>query len=115
MSMSNVRKNSIQWLCWPYWPALLLGVLVASWVVPYSLIFGSGGFDLVQQDDMAQHLAGQRYFIADAWRWPILNYANANMPYGANVVMSDSVPLLALVLKALGLRADAVNGTYMSA
>jgi hypothetical protein len=52
--------------------------------------------------DAAQHAVAQRYLIADAWRWPPTLAANLNTEEGGlNTAFADSIPALALVLKAI--------------
>jgi hypothetical protein len=52
--------------------------------------------------DAAQHAVAQRYLIADDWRWPPTFVANLNTAEGGlNTVFADSIPALALPLKAL--------------
>jgi hypothetical protein len=51
--------------------------------------------------DAAQHMIAQRYLIADAWRWPPTFAANLNTQEGGmNTAFADSIPALALALKA---------------
>lgn len=52
--------------------------------------------------DAAQHIVAQRYLIADAWRWPPTLAANLNTQEGGlNTAFADSIPALALALKAV--------------
>lgn len=52
--------------------------------------------------DAAQHAIAQRYLIADAWRWPPTLAASLNTQEGGlNTAFADSIPALALVLKAI--------------
>lgn len=52
--------------------------------------------------DAAQHAIAQRYLIADAWRWPPTLAANLNTQEGGlNTAFADSIPALALLLKAV--------------
>lgn len=62
--------------------------------------------------DAAQHAIAQRYLIADAWRWPPTFAANLNTQEGGlNTVFADSIPALALALKALrGLLPEGFHG-----
>ncbi|MDR3538333.1 MAG: DUF6311 domain-containing protein [Acetobacteraceae bacterium] len=83
-----------------YLAATLLGVCLALYIFPIHFLFPRGT-DGPFATDFAQHVIGQRYFIADAWRWPLLDIPILNRPDGANVGFTDSIPLLALVLKLL--------------
>jgi hypothetical protein len=52
--------------------------------------------------DAAQHAIAQRYLIADAWRWPPTLAATLNTQEGGlNTAFADSIPALALALKAV--------------
>jgi hypothetical protein len=52
--------------------------------------------------DAAQHAIAQRYLIADAWRWPPTLAAILNTQEGGlNTAFADSIPALALTLKAI--------------
>jgi hypothetical protein len=52
--------------------------------------------------DAAQHMVAQRYLIADAWRWPPTFAVNLDTQQGGiNTAFADSIPALALLLKAL--------------
>jgi hypothetical protein len=57
-------------------------------------------------------MVAQRYLIADAWRWPPTLATNLNTQEGGlNTVFADSIPALALVLKAIrGLLPDGFHG-----
>ncbi|WP_270935918.1 DUF6311 domain-containing protein [Falsiroseomonas oryzae] len=47
-------------------------------------------------------MIAQRYLIADAWRWPPTLAANLDTQHGGlNTVFADSIPALALALKAV--------------
>ena len=82
--------------------ALLLGLSLAAWVFPLAFLFpGAPAFAPFIEGDMAQHVVGQRYFIADSWRWPLLVVPSLGAPDGVNIGLTDSIPLLALILKAL--------------
>jgi hypothetical protein len=62
--------------------------------------------------DAAQHMIAQRYLIADAWRWPPTLAANLNTQEGGlNTAFADSIPALALLLKAFrGLLPEGFHG-----
>ncbi len=85
-----------------YGIAGLFGLALALWVFPLPFLFPSGS-DMAPfpAGDMAQHVVGQRYFIADAWRWPLLVVPSLGKPGGAHIGLTDSIPLLALLLKLL--------------
>jgi hypothetical protein len=81
--------------------ALLLGVVLVVAVFPVDFLLPRAGAGFAPQGDAAQHAIAQRYFLADAWRWPPLVARNLMPPDGLNIAFADGIPALALVLKAL--------------
>jgi hypothetical protein len=85
-----------------YVVAAALGIALAVLTFPPGFVFpltpAPGPF---ADGDLAQHVVGQRYFIADAWRWPLLVVPTLDFPEGANIGLTDSIPLIALILKVL--------------
>jgi hypothetical protein len=49
--------------------------------------------------DGAQHIIGQRYFLGDVWRWPLLVAKPLRWPEGVNVIFTDSIPLILIPTK----------------
>jgi hypothetical protein len=84
-----------------YGCASLIGLLLAFWIFPVDLMLAKHSRDLAVSGDVAQHIAGQRYFISDGWHWPLLRTTLLNMPDGLNIAFTDSIPLLALPAKLL--------------
>ncbi len=77
---------------------VLVGTLaIASF--PIEFLDGSAGFWQYPKGDYAQHIIGGRYFIADAWRWPLLIVPGLGLPPGTNIGLTDSIPIAALVAK----------------
>jgi hypothetical protein len=71
-------------------------------VLPLDVLFPVAGAPWRPVGDAAQHAIAQRYLIADAWRWPPTFAANLNNQEGGiNTAFADSIPALALLLKAL--------------
>lgn len=81
--------------------ALLLGAALVAAVFPADFLAPRAGAAFAPQGDAAQHAIAQRYFLADAWRWPPLTARNLIPPDGLNIAFTDGIPALALVLKAL--------------
>lgn len=81
--------------------ALLLGALLIAATFPAEFLLPRAGAAFAPQGDAAQHAIAQRYFLADAWRWPPLVARNLLPPEGLNIAFADGIPALALVLKAL--------------
>ncbi len=51
--------------------------------------------------DGLQHIAGQLYFLAEPWHWPLLMVHRLDGPHGVNIGLTDSIPLVAVLLKLL--------------
>ncbi|MGX9962479.1 DUF6311 domain-containing protein [Roseomonas sp. F4] len=79
---------------------------------PLDVLFPGAGLGWRPAGDAAQHVVAQRYLIADAWRWPPTMALNLNTQEGGmNTAFADSIPLLALTLKALrGLLPEGFHG-----
>jgi hypothetical protein len=91
--------------------ALLLGLALVLATFPVAFLLPQAGGPWAPQGDAAQHAIAQRYFIADAWRWPPLHVGNLLPPAGLNIAFADGIPLLALPLKALrGLLPEGFHG-----
>lgn len=82
-----------------YLAAAILGLVQALWIFPAAFLLPVSGSDWAPIGDAAQHAIAQRYFIADAWRWPLLLARNMNVPEGVNIAFADGIPLLAIPLK----------------
>jgi hypothetical protein len=95
-----------------YGAAALLGLLLALFVLPIDVLFPAADAPWRPVGDAAQHMVAQRYLIADAWRWPPTFVATLNTQEGGlNTVFADSIPLLALALKAIrGLLPEGFHG-----
>lgn len=82
-----------------YAVAGIIGLLFVITVVKLRLALGIGVDDTFLNGDVIQHIVGQRYFIADAWRWPLLVTRLLEPPDGINISLTDSIPLAALLTK----------------
>lgn len=81
--------------------ALAIGIALALHIFPLDFLFPTAPSSWRPVGDAAQHMVAQRYLIADAWRWPPTFAANLNTQEGGlNTVFADSIPALALLLKA---------------
>jgi hypothetical protein len=81
--------------------AALLGL--ASYVITYGfghMIGTSSYWDLPQWDSRA-YLIGYRYFLHEPWHWPLFVVHTMNVPYPKSIAFSDSIPLFALINKAI--------------
>ena len=91
------EKGFPQRLAYP--AAALIGLLQVVAIFPAAFLFPVAGGDAAPVGDAAQHAIAQRYFIADAWRLPLLVARNMNTPEGVNIAFADGIPLLAILLK----------------
>ena len=89
------------------WPAmviaLLLGALFAGWLYGWRVLDPASHAWLLYGDP-AQHYLGSVYFLGEPWHWP----PGAISGFGAavtSVILTDSIPLLALPAKLLGVPA----------
>ena len=82
-----------------YASAWLVGLLVAASIFPAAALDGTLSLTHPVSGDTAQHIIGQRYFLADAWRWPPFVTRLIEPPGGVNVALTDSIPLAALLTK----------------
>ena len=51
--------------------------------------------------DIGLNFVGFLYFVRDQWRFPLFLTQNLGYPYGTNIILTDSTPLLSLVFKIL--------------
>jgi len=68
-------------------------------VFPLGFLDGAAAYWRYPAGDHAEHIIGGRYFIADAWRWPLLLVPDLGLPPGTNIGLTDSIPLAALAVK----------------
>lgn len=50
--------------------------------------------------DRVQHVTGLNYFAKDTLRFPLFQVKNLNDPNGANIIYTDSIPLIAPLARA---------------
>lgn len=81
--------------------AFILGSYISLAVFPADFIWPAAVAQHPFHQDFSQHVVGQRYFIADAWRWPPFEVPSLNFPDGVHVGFTDSIPALAVPLKLL--------------
>lgn len=84
-----------------YWAAAVAGIALALWIVPLSIMLGGGPLTAASDSDVAQHIVGQRYFIADSWHWPLLVARQLGVPDGTNIGLTDSIPAMAMLARLL--------------
>ncbi len=72
----------------------------------YLFIFGPATLDPTQyawmmKEDPAQHYLGWQFFRNEPWQWPLGRIRHIGVPDGTSIVFTDSIPLLALLLKPI--------------
>ena len=80
-------------------------VFPASIAIYFSLfdmrLLNPFSFGWLLQGDWGQHFIGWVAFLNDPWRWPPGRFENLGAPVGNSIVYTDSLPLLAIPLKAV--------------
>jgi len=83
-----------------YLLALLLGLGLAAYMFPPHMIFATDSLiHPLPGSDASIHAVGQEYFVKDKWRWPLLVAKPLGAPEGTNIAFTDSIPLIALLMK----------------
>lgn len=77
--------------------ALAMAVGMVGYIYPLSFLAGHSSF--FDQGDAAHHVNGWLAYVADGWRFPLMRTLALNPPDGINIIFTDSIPLLALLLK----------------
>jgi hypothetical protein len=90
----------------PTWVSYLIALAIAIFYIlllfPLAFLAGHSAFFDNWSIDPLQHVSGWWAFMADKWRFPLLETKLLNAPEGANIAFTDSIPLAALVLKPFG-------------
>jgi hypothetical protein len=81
--------------------ALLIGLAFAAWLFPRRLLFPADYYEMASSGDAAHQIIGQRYFLLDEWRNPLLETKLLRWPRGVNIAFTDSIPLIALPAKLM--------------
>ena len=66
--------------CVTYAGALLLGLAYVFWLFPLDQFLPPFPLAAAWNGDAVQHVTGQRYFIYDAWHWPLLVFSKSMNP-----------------------------------
>ena len=83
-----------------YGLALLIGVAWALWTFPPWVVLGGLQTGQPNNPDLIQHVMGQRYFWHEPWHLKRLLFSrNLDVPDGVMIGLTDSLPLVALLLK----------------
>ncbi len=95
--MSLRRALSSAPIC--YAIALFVGLVFVFSLCTVDRTFGLDTYNFGITGDGAQHIIGQRYFIGDHWRWPLLVAKPLRWPDGVSVIFTDSIPLILVPTK----------------
>ena len=82
-----------------YGLAALLAIAFIAYLFPPAFLAGHGAF--FENGDASQHVAGWQFYARDAWRFPLLHTERLNHPQGTSIAFTDSIPLAALLFKAM--------------
>jgi len=77
------------------------GLVFGLSFLPWGFVTGTGEFWQSAESDRATAVIGYLYFVADAWRLPLYHIGTLNVPEGASVITTGSIPPLALAMKVL--------------
>jgi hypothetical protein len=78
-----------------------LGAAYALTIVDAGFILGYSAYWTHPYGDRMNNLIGAVYFAHDQWRFPLFYVPKLAFPEGANIIFTDSLPLLALVFKVV--------------
>ncbi|WP_413437606.1 DUF6311 domain-containing protein [Sulfuriferula sp. GW1] len=81
--------------------ALLIGTVYALSIFEPSFIIGNNAYWTKPFGDRITNLIGALYFAHDSWHFPIFYVPTLATPEGANIIYTDSLPLLALAAKII--------------
>ena len=84
-----------------YLLAAAIGLWAALNVFPVRDLLGRLPPGVPSGADQLQHVAGELYFLAEPWHWPLFEVHGLDAPHGVNIALTDSIPLAAVVLKLL--------------
>ncbi len=81
--------------------AAMTGGVYALTLFDPAFILGRSAYWIEPLGDRITNLIGALYFAHDNWRFPIFYVPGLAFPEGANIVYTDSLPLLALAAKVI--------------
>ena len=88
-----------RWRLSHLWIARIFGLVFAALTLDPSYVTGRGPYWDAPVGDIAKGEIGWFYYARDSWRFPIFDIGTYHYPEGGNVLLSDSLPLLALPSK----------------
>ena len=85
-----------------YAVAAAIGLLVLVVIGGVGFPLGTSSYwDMPTQDHRA-YLTGFRYFLDEPWHWPLLTTHTMSVPFEKSIAFTDSIPIWALLHKAIG-------------
>ncbi len=96
--------------CWPetepastrgVWMGAAVGIIGALWTFGFSFFRGDPAYWNYLWGDAGSGLAALRYYLDEPWGVPLLQAHALSTPDGINLAFTDSIPVLALIAKAL--------------
>lgn len=82
-----------------YLLAAALGLMACLNIYDLPFLEGNSPFWQAPHADQMQALTGWYGFAHDSWRFPFFEVKTLRYPLGANIIFTDSIPLLALLMK----------------
>jgi len=82
-----------------YLLAIVIGCCFVIYLFPWAFLAGNS--IVFDNGDIAQHISGWWYYARDSWHFPLLHTERLNHPEGVTIALTDSIPLMALLFKAL--------------
>ncbi len=77
--------------------AFMMSILYVGYLFPFKFLSGYGGF--FEREEVLMSLSGWWSFKKTAWQFPLLKTTLLNSPQGAHIAFTNSIPLVALLLK----------------
>jgi hypothetical protein len=95
--------------------AAAIGALVSVVGFGPAYVLGTSPFWTYPPTDFSSHLVGWREFVQEPWTFPLLLSKRLDPPEGLDIVFLDSLPLVALVAKALrGIVPDGLRTMFLN-
>jgi Family of unknown function (DUF6311) len=86
---------------WLFWLVLAFGIAFTALSLHPAFISGTGRFWNLPSPDITTSEIGWFYYAMDDWRFPLLTTPTYNTPEGSGIVLSDSLPLIAVPAKLI--------------
>ena len=99
--------GGVWWLTAPargvhiYLVAAAIGLGAFLLVYGVGQLLGTNAYWQMPEADERMALMGYRYFLHDAWHWPVFMNDAINVPYAKSVAFLDCIPIWALINKAV--------------